>query len=345
MASSKPVTWLISDIINWFRAKELIINESFQRHSVWAVQAKVLFIDSILNELPMPKIFIRTKIDSKQQKTIKEIVDGQQRIRSIIEYANDDFVLSDKSINFSGKKYSDLSNEQQSIFLGYAITADQLLNATDDDVIDIFARLNSYTVSLNAAEKRHAAFQTELKFFVRDISIQYRWFIEKYNVFSIRQRFRMLDDEFFAELVRLINNGLEDGGADRINKFYKIMTDKIFTDVLRKNTAKNLDKLILFLDRDIGIVLKGSLGKHYQIYTIAAAYLCITNIIETPSGAGVQSKKNLLKREQIVSNLGELERQIDNDENNEFVRASSSTTQRIASRLIRLKSYMNALGS
>jgi len=173
MATSKPITWLISDVINWFKSKELVINESFQRHSVWSAQAKTLLIDSILNELPLPKIYIRTKIDPKLQKTIKEIVDGQQRIRSIVEFANDEFTLNSKSENFKGKKYSDLTDDIQRNFLGYTITAEQLLNATDDDVIDIFARLNSYTVALNAAEKRHAAYQTELKFFVRRMSVKY----------------------------------------------------------------------------------------------------------------------------------------------------------------------------
>lgn len=219
MATSKPVTWLISDVINWFKTKELIINESFQRHSVWSPQAKTLLIDSILNELPVPKIFIRTKIDPKLQKTLKEIVDGQQRVRSIVEFANDEFALNNKSENFKGKKYSDLTPEVQQAFLGYTLTAEQLLNASDDDVIDIFARLNSYTVSLNATEKRHATFQTELKFFIRRMSVKYRWFIEKYSIFTIKQRFRMADDEFFAELVHLIIKGIQDGGAEKITKF------------------------------------------------------------------------------------------------------------------------------
>ncbi|NJM11558.1 MAG: DUF262 domain-containing protein [Synechococcaceae cyanobacterium SM1_2_3] len=234
VASSKPITWLISDILDWFKSKELIVNESFQRHSVWSPQAKTLLIDSILCELPIPKIFIRTKIDVKRQKTIKRIVDGQQRIRSIVEFANDEFALNNKSDYFEGLKYSNLPEDKQEAFLGYTITAEQLLNATDDDVIDIFARLNSYTVALNAAEKRHAAYQTELKFFVRRMSVKYRWFIEKYLVFTIKQRFRMVDDEFFAELVNLSINGIQDGGAAKVNQFYKDTSDDFFNEVKQK---------------------------------------------------------------------------------------------------------------
>jgi hypothetical protein len=35
----------------------------------------------------------------------------------------------------------------------------------------------------------------------------------------------MADDEFFAEIVRLVVNGIQDGGADQITKFYKDTSD------------------------------------------------------------------------------------------------------------------------
>lgn len=342
MATSKPITWLISDVINWFKAKELIINESFQRHSVWSPQAKTLLIDSILNELPLPKIFIRTKIDAKLQKTIKEIVDGQQRIRSIVEFANDEFALNNKSDNFKGKKYSDLPDEAQQSFLGYVLTAEQLLNATDDDIIDIFARLNSYTVALNATEKRHASFQTELKFFVRRMSIKYRWFIEKYSIFSIKQRFRMADDEFFAELTRLIIDGVQDGGADKITKFYTKMTDDIFGEIKQKEVEELLDKSINFIDSELGIFLKGNLGKHYQIYAMVAAFLHINGYI--PTNTSFPQISTMKTKQDIIDSLGELERELDDGIATDFVKASSSSTQRIATRIVRVKTYISAMG-
>lgn len=342
MATSKPITWLISDILNWFKSKELVINESFQRHSVWSPQAKTLLIDSILNELPLPKIFIRTKIDAKLQKTIKEIVDGQQRIRSIVEFANNEFVLNSKSEKFKGTKYSDLSEEAQEAFLGYVLTAEQLLNATDDDIIDIFARLNSYTVALNAAEKRHATFQTELKFFVRRMSIKYRWFIEKYSVFTVKQRFRMADDEFFAELVRLVIDGVQDGGAAKTTKFYKDTSDELFDERKQQEVETLIDEVIRFLDNGLGVFLKGSLGKHYQIYALCAAYFHIKAKIpllaEMPSFSKIRTKQDLAEK------FLRLEKELDDDVDTEFKKASSSSTQRIRTRKTRIKAFINAIG-
>lgn len=158
MATSKSISLQVSDIVRWFREKELVINETFQRHSVWTPAAKTYLVDTVLNELPIPKIYIRSKVDTKSQATLREVVDGQQRVRALVEFANNQLRLGNRSDQFSGKKYEDLDEETQSKFLGYTLSIEQLLNATDDDVIDIFARLNSYIVSLNAAEKRHAQF-------------------------------------------------------------------------------------------------------------------------------------------------------------------------------------------
>jgi len=341
-ATSRPATWSVGDLVNWYKSGELIINENFQRHSVWSPQAKTFFIDSILNELPLPKIFIRTIINGKLQKTIKEVVDGQQRIRSIVEFADDKFALGSKSEKFVGQKYSDLADDLQKTFLSCSIAIEQLFNAGEDDVIDIFARLNSYTVSLNAAEKRHAHYQTELKFFVRRMSTKYRWFIEKYGVFTIRQRFRMDDDEFFAELTRLIVDGIGDGGADKLNKFYKSMTDDKFDERRQRSVDAVLDEVINFFDTDLSVFLKGPLGKHYQLYGLCAAYLHING--KMPRKAELPANKTMLDNQATMANLGALERELDGEEQTEFKKASSSSTQRIASRMVRVRAFIGALG-
>jgi uncharacterized protein with ParB-like and HNH nuclease domain len=282
------------------------------------------------------------QINPKLQKSVKEIVDGQQRIRTIVEFANNELTMNNKSERFHGMKYTDLSEDSQQIFLGYTLTIEQLLNATDDDVIDIFARLNSYTVALNAAEKRHAKFQTELKFFVRRMSVKFRWFVEKYGIFTIKQRFRMQDDEFFAELTRLVVEGIQDGGAEKITKFYQVTSDSIFNDQKQKAVEDTLDQIIHYLDSDLGVFLKGPLGKHYQVYCLSAALLYIQKKI--PRVHGLPGLNNFGTHDVIVNRLVQLESDIDEERNTEFVKASSATTQRIATRLVRIRSFIEALG-
>ncbi len=163
----------IADFIEWEKQKALEINTDFQRGSVWKPAAKTMLIDTILRGYPIPKVYLRTKINVRTQKSIREIVDGQQRLKAILDFADNKFVLTKRAAEFKGMRYSSLTEEQKSTFLGYAIAVDQLVNAGDEEVLEVFARLNSYTVSLNGAEKRHAKFQGEFKFSIRDTSKQW----------------------------------------------------------------------------------------------------------------------------------------------------------------------------
>ena len=149
----------ISDFIEWRKQKQVDLNPNFQRGSVWSPAARTFLIDTILRQLPIPKVYLRTKINVTTKITVREVVDGQQRMRAILDFADDGFTLSKRAGEFVGLKYSTMSPEQQEIFLSYAIAVDQLVNASDTDVLEVFARLNSYTVTLNPPEKRHAKYQ------------------------------------------------------------------------------------------------------------------------------------------------------------------------------------------
>lgn len=341
MATAKPITWQIADVIQWYRKNELTINERFQRHSVWTPQAKTYLIDTILQELPIPKIYIRTILDPKRQTSIREIVDGQQRIRAICEFADDKLTLSSRSELYRGQKYSNLPEDMQEKFLGFTLTVEHLMNATDDDVIDIFARLNSYTVTLNAAEMRHAKYQTEFKFAVRKCSTAHRNFIERYDIFTTKQRFRMLDDEFFSQVYQVLHQGVVDGGQSSIDRFYKLMTDETFGEEEDKKDRRKIDDAIAFFDNNLSAFLKGSLATHYQILMMFAAYFHQKYGIEKgpldilPPLTGLDSAQN------IANKLANLERAVDTKEKEfeKFIEALAST-QRISSRKVRFEVFL-----
>ena len=190
----------VSDFLEWHQKKALILSPDFQRGDVWSPAAKTFLIDTILRQLPIPKVYLRTRVDVVTRKSIREVVDGQQRLRAIMSFAEDGFALSKRASEFAGKKYSTLTPEQQESFLGYAIAVDQLLNASTDDVLEVFARLNSYTVTLNAPEKRHGKYQGEFKWAVRSASRAWASFWEEFDVLSVRERVRMMDDSLTAEM-------------------------------------------------------------------------------------------------------------------------------------------------
>src|ERR1051325_7983667 len=210
----------ISDFLDWHKEKRLQLSPEFQRGSVWTPAARTFLIDTILRQLPVPKVYLRTKIDVATKKSIREVVDGQQRLRAIIDFSEDKFSLSKRAGEFEGKKYSTLGEELQERFLGYAIAVDQLVNADVDDVLEVFARLNSYTVSLNPAEKRHAKYQTSFKWAVHEAARDWKTLWEDLGVVSGRDRLRMGDDSLMAEMFSVIMKGVTDGGSTAIDRLY-----------------------------------------------------------------------------------------------------------------------------
>jgi uncharacterized protein with ParB-like and HNH nuclease domain len=106
-------------------------------------------MDTIIRGLPMPKVFIRQKLNVQTRQSIREVVDGQQRLRTILSFVNDGFKINKKhNKKYGGLYFSQLDqidDSIQSIMLNYEISTDLLVNMEDSKVLDIFSRLNSYS--------------------------------------------------------------------------------------------------------------------------------------------------------------------------------------------------------
>jgi hypothetical protein len=77
----------VGDFVAWQRDGALELNPNFQRRPVWKKGAKSYLIDTILRGLPMPIIFLRDlRADLKTFKAKRDVVDGQQRIRTILSF-------------------------------------------------------------------------------------------------------------------------------------------------------------------------------------------------------------------------------------------------------------------
>ena len=150
-------TYSISDFSEWNNTGLLVLSPDFQRRSVWSDKAKSYLIDTILRGKPMPKIIITQEL--KGAKNIRVVVDGQQRLRAILEYLNGDFKVS-KAHNEQYSKYTfeALPDELQRDFLKYELGVDLLFDTPYQELLDIFARINSYTVKLVPQEIYNAKY-------------------------------------------------------------------------------------------------------------------------------------------------------------------------------------------
>ncbi len=96
----------------------------------------------------MPKLLLMQ--DVKDRRNIRVVVDGQQRLRAILEYVEGGFAISRAhSREHAGVRFDDLPGEIQSDLLKYEIGVDLLYDLPYGDLLDIFARLNTYTGKLS----------------------------------------------------------------------------------------------------------------------------------------------------------------------------------------------------
>jgi len=336
----------ISDFLDWHTQHRLELNPHFQRGSVWSPAARTFLIDTILRQLPIPKVYLRTKVDVATKQSIREVVDGQQRLRAILDFAQDRFVLSTRAGEFSGLRYSTLGEDLQERFLSYPIAVDQLLNASDDDVLEVFARLNSYSVRLNAPEIRHARFQGDFKWAVRAASRKWAVLWERCRIFTVRERLRMLDDSLTAEMLGILKDGVSDGGQTRINSLYRRL-DPIFES--DDESLPHLDQVLGFLSDNLADEITGTALARPPHFLMLYAALAHT-VVGIPAGelgdllperlpfVDLAVARNNLQELATLIDLGEPPQQ-----HEPFWSASTSSTQRIASRRIRFPYYFRAL--
>ena len=105
----------------------------------------------------MPKFYLR-KSDSEFE---HEVVDGQQRLRAIWDFYDDQYVLGDTSKDIpdfgdlSGQKFSELLSDAQDQIGLFDLSLVEVEDASDLEIRDLFLRLQE-GLTLNPVEKRNA---------------------------------------------------------------------------------------------------------------------------------------------------------------------------------------------
>ncbi len=236
----------------------------------------------------------------------------------------------------------------QEQFLTYPISVEQLINATDDDVLEVFARLNSYTVPLNAAELRHAKYQGDFKWKVREVATRLGDFWRQYEILSTRDRLRMLDDEMTAEMFGVILEGVRDGGQPNINKLYAKL-DKDFPEA--DDATRRVHSTVRFLDTKLTEALKGDIFSrppHFLMLFASVAHalhgIPAGDIGDAHPRGGPKFPVDI---DVLRANLAVLTESVlagaETERYRDFVVASLRSTQRIASRKVRFLLLCRAL--
>lgn len=338
----------LSDLYQWLTEKKLIINRDYQRGGgLWPNAARSYFIDTILNGFPFPKITLRQTINTKTAKALREVVDGQQRLMTIKDFIDNNLALSTTSKKYAGKKFLDLDEVTRELFLAYEISVDIITVGTNDEVLEIFRRMNSYTLALNDPEKRHATYQGAFKWFILDMINQYTPFLEKAGILTIKEIGRMKDADLMTELCQIIMDGIVDRAPSKLEKIYKDNDEKF---ELEEECKTQLTTTLDFIKNEMAPIFETDDIPVYFFQSIFAALvynrygLKNINCLEIGFSSTKQFASNI-----VVANAKILDMLRDVNEKNEagrykeFVSACLSTTHRKNHRTIRLKHLVSAL--
>lgn len=211
----------ISDFLEWNESGLLNLSPDFQRRGVWSTQAKSYLMDTIITGKPIPKILITQSLKKAGE---RKIIDGQQRLRSILEYCSDSFTIY-KSHNkeFANMYYSDLPDEVKSDILGYEIGVDLLYDLSYEETLDIFARMNTYSVRLNPQELRNAEYSGPFKQSCYQIGYSYVRYFEESGMLTKQKVARMAEAEVASDLLVVAIGGIESTRV--ITRYYRKYND------------------------------------------------------------------------------------------------------------------------
>ncbi|WP_352494976.1 DUF262 domain-containing protein [Mesorhizobium sp. M0115] len=206
----------VSDLRDWQRSGRLEVRPSFQRKEVWSSAARIMLIDTILRQVPMPKMFLWNEVVNES--THRRVIDGQQRISAILGFLDDKFALESPYAGpYLGKKFSELPVAERQKILQYRIDFNEALDFDEAEVREVYSRVNKYSLPLNKQELRKADYPGTFLDVSTELSLDE--YLEEAKVFSIAQRRRMGDVEFMSEVLAGMLEGPQDKKGD-LDYFY-----------------------------------------------------------------------------------------------------------------------------
>ena len=230
----KRATWPLFTLSK--KRTKIDTNPDYQRPAVWTKSQKQLLIDSILRDYDVPKIYLHEKGNDSY-----DVIDGQQRIRAIWSFYDDEFGLAKDAepvngIEVANKKYSELDIDISSIIDSYSLDFVILDTQSEDEIREMFLRLQNGT-TLKAQEKRNAM-PGRMRDFVKGLTNHE--FFTKVNFSNTR----FTHDLIAAQMTLLaLSKGIRNIKDRDLNEMYEAYKDFDASSAEAKNIYRVLDYL------------------------------------------------------------------------------------------------------
>ncbi|RFP88345.1 DUF262 domain-containing protein [Rhodobacteraceae bacterium 63075] len=192
----------IASLYNEITNGLLVLAPEFQRRFVWTQSHQEEFLDTVLKGFPFPEIYVSAgEVDIEAMKTIKHVIDGQQRLTTIKNYIEGKF---DQPLSLV-PPYEQLSNDQKKEFLSYEVVVRDLGTIDDHTVREVFRRINLTKFKLDSVEIHNAIYDGE--FIQTAKSVLDSSDLSVFGVFKESEFSRMADLHFVLSVMATIELG------------------------------------------------------------------------------------------------------------------------------------------
>ena len=297
-----------------FQSSDYKLDPYYQRDIVWGESTKSRLIESFIINIPIPPIFLFEYEYGKF-----EIMDGKQRISTIISFLDDEFCLDSLEFfhEFNGKKYSELPGNVRDTITRRYISGIIILSESTKDESEkqnmrrlVFERLNTGGLALNRQEVRNAIysgpFNDMLKRLASDEVFKKLWAPPAKPKYDSRLEYTEKVLRFFAYF-SAVNNDITPISTSRLLDLY-MEASKEFTESELEELEEFFKKVVITVRKLFGkkAFMSSAKSKKAENMIFDSVMLFISNNLDNleqfDDGAFEQLKFDVLKTNKVDFN-------------------------------------------
>lgn len=278
--------------ISWFKKAydegSLEMHPPFQRNPVWTDKQRSFLMDTILKGYPIPEVYLQEKMDA-DGKAITVVVDGQQRIGAFLRFIAGDFSIDEsQSTKWGGMSFSELTEAEKIAFYKYKFVIRVLPDIDEEEIRNIFRRINQNNVALNEQELRQSTYRGDFIQSMNAIADKKYW--DDLALFSPQKVRRMKDVEFISELSIAYLNGLQNKKS-KLDYFYALYEQEYPE---REDVEDLFDKVVGEIIQVIPSIKKTRWSNIVDFYTLFLVLANYSSCLPLSSDKREQLKEKLL---------------------------------------------------
>jgi hypothetical protein len=177
----------IQSLYALFAEGKLWVNRRYQRKLVWTLEEKQKLVESVLRKYPIPAILLAERDTGDY-----EVIDGLQRLHSLMSFIETAFPTergrafdvaqfptantraAAEVFTISEDHPDKLTALEVGTYLDYSMAITVMRGATDDEIDEVFSRINTYGHQLSDQERRQAGVQNGFSTLVRELASDIR---------------------------------------------------------------------------------------------------------------------------------------------------------------------------